>query len=814
MKRLSFISIITAAVAFGFASCAEEAEEFKKGAPDSADCYGVYFPAQKTDLSLDPSEPTLDTIFVARTKTEGAITVPYVLKDENDIFEASELTFEDGQTESYIVVTFDSAKVGVTYTCSFLIEDPAYASQYTSNAIAIDLKVMRDKWNELGMATFNDWFMLGDTYEALLLQNDNDKTKFRLMHPYDAGAAAGEYGANIGDPCEYIAFKLLKAGESVYDATITKSDLVYFDIASTGYFHPTYGGDILIVHPANFSSLCKEDNFLWNKVLQYQDNKLPAGVQLAPYYYIDGVGGWGNYNTDASADAETGIQIVYPGAVLTDYSLVIESDFAYQGEQDVAFILGTDIAYVDFATYDGALNSAQIDAKLEAILGGEEPNIETIDSTSVVTLSFAATGEYTILAVAYDAEDVPQTFETTVLNYVAKDDEVPVDIDAELISTKKYEKLELSSDNILEFSIYGSELKSVLVGLFSSSEFLSDPMGIVDMMLEDEENSYAVDEETLAEINDMGYTDVFTDLNPGLAYTLLVIATNGYEQDFVMCEASTTGDPLPPLYMKYYSYDIFTYDQFPTSITDFEGEYDFLAIRKSGKTGEREKISTFTLKAVTDSTVAAVGLFGADAKIISVKDSVLFEYYGGVLYTLANTMPGPKYNAAIRWDCPEGTMGWNNPYLMVGGFIDDDDIAFIDAGTGYGFDGWALTAYTDSLYKSSAGNLDVYYEPLFATKGIYDKLLTPAKSQAQARLGELSAALNARRTNYVETEIGYIRSTIKNFMDAPKKVTPRGRIAGLDIVPEARSVEAKIVGVKAYEPSKRSIELSDERVRF
>ena len=211
MKRISIISFITAAVAFGFASCADKAEEFQKGVVDVEGCYGVYFPAQKTTLSLDPAEPTVDTIIVARTKTEGAITVPYTLKDANNIFQSSELKFEDGQTESYIALAFDSAEVGVTYVCSIIINDPKYASQYTSNAIAIDISVTRDKWNSLGKASFSDIFMFDNVYEAEILQNDKDKSKFRLMHPYDPAMAAGDgyKEANMGNPCEYISLTLL-----------------------------------------------------------------------------------------------------------------------------------------------------------------------------------------------------------------------------------------------------------------------------------------------------------------------------------------------------------------------------------------------------------------------------------------------------------------------------------------------------------------------------------------------------------------------------------------------------------------------------
>lgn len=810
MKRLSLISIITAALAFGFASCADQVEEFKKGAPDAANCYGVYFPAQLTELSLDPADPTFDTILVARTKTEGAITVPYVLKDDSKIFEASELKFEDGQTESFIVVKFDSAQVGVTYLCSIVIEDPTYASQYTSNAIAIDIKVTRDKWNSLGFGTYSDIFMFDGVYHMEILQNDKDKSKFRLMHPYDSAMIMldGYSAASMGKPCEYIPMYLLKKGSSLMGVTVSGSGLVYFEESSTGYFNTSnnYNQLIMINHPAEFSSLRNEDAWAWNKVLQYQDNGLPAGVQFAPYYYMNGIGGW-NYTTSDGM-----VTIIFPGAILTDYTLELEEDFSEDGDQDVAFILGTDVAFVEYAAYDGALNASKIDEKVEAIIAGEDSTVAQVDSTCIVTFSFEATGKYTIVAVAYDADTVPQTVSSLVLSYVANKDSMPVDIYAELVSTKKYEKSEkLSSDNCLEYTIMGSELTDLKVGLFKSDKFAKDTLGYLKEMVADAKKTYTVKASILEQINETGLTDVFVKLNPGTAYTMVLIATNGYEQKILMLDATTTGDPLP-LFI-YYDWTEIDDDLLPETAAGFDGEYDFLAVRNSKKTGDRELISTFNLKAINDSIVMATGLFGDEMEEDYITDTVYYEYYYGVLYSLSTVMLGDSgVHAAIRY-CSTASgkiYGWENDYAMLGGFVDENNIAFVDAMTGVNINGWVLTAYSDSACTKGLGNYDIFIEPLFAKAGIYDDVLGIKRKKSSSTLDIISAALRAPRSNYVESERGYIKSTIRNIRDA-QKVVSCGTSAGFAIVPEPRPVAAKVVAVKPYKKAERSFEPLDRK---
>lgn len=793
MKRLSIISIITAAVAFGFASCADQAEEFKKGTVDVAGCYGVYFPAQKTNIILDPADPTVDTVIVARTKTEGAITVPFTLKDAENIFLASELKFEDGQTESYIALAFDSAKVGITYKCSIVIEDPAYASQYTSNAIAIDVAVTREKWNSLGMAKYSDYWFFNKVYDVEILQNDNDANKYRLIDAYkeiDADLAAEDY--EIVEPTSVFEFQVLKPGDVFAEKTITKKGLIAYPIIHTGWVHPSYKDEVLLLHPCNFSSHATEDTWTFNKVIQYQDNGLPAGIQIAPYYYMMSVGGW-NY-ADANPDpTDGGIQFVFPGAVLTDYSLVIEPDFAAAGQQDVAFTFGADVAFVDFGAYEGALNANQIDGKLEGILAGTDTTVVRIDSSSVVTLEFPATGQYTIVAVAYDADSVPETVENVVLNYVASGDAVPVDVYAELVSTKKYERTKdsISSDNCLEYTVYGSNLTDAKIGLFITGKFNAAPADYVAYMLEDEDEEFTVSADVLEQINGQGYTDVFVDLNPGLSYTIVVVATNGYEQKIATATATTTGDPLP-IFMDYEMSDLD--DKLPTAATDFDGKYEFFAKVKGASS--RQKVSkAVELKALNDSTVNAKGMLAPWAGKYGFQDSIDFFYEDGILYTLSTALDSVSedgYCAVLNYT--NGSSVWSYEYdaVLVGGFVDKDNIAFVDY-YGIGANGWLITLYYNN-WSVKAGNLTWIQDMLLSTPGQYDAFLAPARSQS--RLAELSSALNGPRTNFVETKLGHVKSTIKNFKSA-QKIVSCGTNAGIASTPEPRSIAVKVVEVKA-----------------
>ena len=126
-------------------SCMPETP-YEPGEAEVDGCYGVYFPAQETDLVRDPSESRTATISVMRSNSEDAITVPLTVVDTSGLFTVSELVFEDGQSETTIDLSFEGVEVGVTYGVSFVIEDPQYASKYSSTPIALDFSVLYERW--------------------------------------------------------------------------------------------------------------------------------------------------------------------------------------------------------------------------------------------------------------------------------------------------------------------------------------------------------------------------------------------------------------------------------------------------------------------------------------------------------------------------------------------------------------------------------------------------------------------------------------------------------------------------------------------
>ncbi len=333
------------------------------------------------------------------------------------------------------------------------------------------------------------------------------------------------------DNDEYFEFKVLQPGDMVYDAKITLNDLVYFAVFNTGYINTSYDAPILYVHPGSFSNMGDESYFKQNKVLQYQDNGLPAGIQFAPYFYMDGIGGW-DYTQDSDV-----VKLIFPGAVLTDYSLSIQTGLAEDGELPVLFTYGADVASAKYAVYEGRLNSAQKDKYATAIADGSETAAKTVPEGGLFSLSMEATGVYSIVGVTFDAAGNAQMSESAEFSYVAKGDTRPVVVSAGLSATNKYGSEGSTSDNTLEYFVYGKDIVDAKVALFMSKDFEADPEGCVNSLM----SVASVDAAALELINGSFLDGTYRQRIPGTEYTLLVWATNGYEEKVVSAQAKTTG---------------------------------------------------------------------------------------------------------------------------------------------------------------------------------------------------------------------------------------------------------------------------------
>ena len=631
MKKIFKTLFCLAAVSTALVSCNESYEPYEWGEQDVDGCYGVYFPAQKSELTLDPSDPTKATIAVARTVSDGAIEVPVVVADTSGIFTISSLAFEDGQSESSISLEFDNTVVGKTYYVSFKIEDPQYASKYSSNPIALDFRVTREKWNNLGQGTWyeNGYFKFDAPVPVTIFQNDGNHNQYRVEMENEDGYL---YTKNQDT---YFEFKLLQKGGTLADQKITEEGLVYFSIFDSGYYNSNYpSAPICFVHPASFASYATEDYWLYNKVVQYKEDKTPAAIQFAPFYYISGVGGWDYSQQDGV------ISLVFPGAVLVDYSIDITPGETADGVMPVAFEFGADVANVKYVVYEGSLSATQVSNKASGIEKGTEENIveyKPVEGDNVIGVELPKTGVYTIVAVVYDAKGNAQGSGSAEFCYVAKGDSMAVEVSCGVAATDKYTPEGYTSENSLEYYIYGKDLTDVKIGIFTQVE-MADSAACAESLIE----SKSVSNSVLKEINDKGYVGIAKSLSPGTKYYLLVWASNGYESSVISAYATTSGDPLP-VYMNY-TYKSYADEFAPGTKTALFGTYNLYAVDLFGKSGMREYIGKAVIAdsetategpdedGYYDEYLTIKGLGGAVCEKAGVDDTYEFDLYAGASF--------------------------------------------------------------------------------------------------------------------------------------------------------------------------------------
>lgn len=528
-RNILFLTLVLAA-------CQEEKVE--PGEKDLDGCYGVYFPAQDkaVKLVLDPAEPTSTKITVMRKNSEGEITVPVTVADTSKLFKFAPITFKDGQAETTIDVTFDGIGIGNTYLASLTIEDPAYASKYNSNPISIDVKVLREKWNNLGVGTWVEHgvFNFDAPENVIIHQNDLDKTKYRIYMRYpDPEKEGEEYALYSPKSDEYLSLRLLKSGEVLKSTKaefkVDKDGLVLFDIFDTGIPYDTGAPNIWFVHPFNFSD--PVNLWYYNKVISYQDDGVtPAGIQLAPNYYINGVGAIDRSQEDGI------ITIVFPGAVLTDYTINVSVGETVDGEIPVEFALGADVATAKYAVYEGELSKAAAERHANAIVKGDEES-KVVPETGAVSLTLDKSGVYSLVAVSLDDKNEFQESAVSTFNYVAKGDEekYPVTVSAGLELTSRYEPEGYTKVNSALFYVYGKNLTEVKASLIPTAKL--DPTKLDSLAREPK----SVSDSILNLVNTTGWTDLFTELAPVTDYTLIVWASNGYRSKVVTSEITTEG---------------------------------------------------------------------------------------------------------------------------------------------------------------------------------------------------------------------------------------------------------------------------------
>lgn len=560
MKKLTKYIVWFSAAALSLAAC-QKVEEFKPGEADPEGCYGVYFKETAFDEVFAPEDtPKTIEITLVRTLKDGEISVPVVVDTEaGDTLVFSEVKFDDGAPEATLAVTLDGdkARIGVTYTASVTIDDPQYASRYSTHPTSADLSIIIDKWNDLGKAKFSDNFFFENSYEVTLEQNDLDKNKFRLVSPYAGALKAEEAALNqnglsvTGSGPEYLNFTLLQKGDEVNEVKITKADFVNFETYFTGISYTKGSHKIYAYTPADaLGNYFTEDALSCNKVLAYQTSGLPGAVELAPYYYMPTYPyGWDYTVYDGV------ILIQFPGYTYADYSIALTAYESEDGETPVYVEAGADVASVKYAVYDGELSAKDCAAKAKEIEGGTAADVKTVTAEEIekakgyISLTCATSGPYTVVAVSFDADGTAQEYDYTSFGYIAKDDDTsyPIVFNASVLP---------ATSSSLRYVLMGSGLTVVKVQAFTKAFYDSYAKYAYNLTYSDTDTE-ALDEKTLASVNDAGYAGtvksylsydakakkyVDTPLSADTEYVVIVYVENGYRSDAKVFTATTPAE--------------------------------------------------------------------------------------------------------------------------------------------------------------------------------------------------------------------------------------------------------------------------------
>lgn len=440
MKKFRFIAyFVLAAATLGFSAC-QEIDDYKAGEyPEGAQ---VYFDKDNpTSLKLSVLEDSFSVkLWRAEVESDLEVNIITTMADGTDaaskadtlVFPTS-VKFEAGAPDADLVINYDGDLMGFDkyYTFTLAIDSEDNLTPYGIASLTMKVGIPAP-WKSLGMGKYYDDWFFGDYTDVEIQQNEVFPTQFRIVKPYYvAWTMMAEWGysnymdnaTKYGD--EYLNF-------FVIDPSYTggAEDLVAWEDCITSFYYPNYSKPVMICHPSGFKSLQDPSNWEHSYIKYYQENGLPGEIQLAPYYYMDGVGGWNYTQSDGM------ISIIFPGVVLLDLSVTVEKTGMFTNDEDgaeyvmAAVEIGDDVAeargvvvpgdfYEDEESFYGAV----------ALVASEDPeDYVSIDSNGEYKFPMPADAEaglYSVVVITLDPEGELSEFDYDTFEYFPAGDASP-----------------------------------------------------------------------------------------------------------------------------------------------------------------------------------------------------------------------------------------------------------------------------------------------------------------------------------------------------------------------------------------------------
>ena len=415
MKNMKYL-ILSATALFALAAC-QRNEVYTPAEKEEGAHF--YFSSAEMTVAVDDShvEPFIELFRTDADPVSKVISV----NDTSGIFFSDKTAKFDfpakiHKTKLYFSVVRDKLEIGTKYAIGFKIPSDASAYGQDSLTVIVDYP---EPWTVIGNAVIVDkWLEIsndprdretGVDATIVMEQNALYPNRFRMQDPWGTLWAAKGYSNDNADPTdEYVYLTLLQPGDKVGSVSITISDptLVYYDDICTGYYDAGNGGTHLYCHPSGFKSTPAETDWTHNCVVEWQEadekgNKLPAIVQIAPFPYMEGIGGWNKSQEDGL------IQIIFPGVDLSDFNISLDFEgVLVNKKENSAFVNlgfdGADVAKVALVVIPG---DDPEDAF--ALIKAENENVVVVEEEGYVKVPVPAgsePGKYSVVAVPLDEE--------------------------------------------------------------------------------------------------------------------------------------------------------------------------------------------------------------------------------------------------------------------------------------------------------------------------------------------------------------------------------------------------------------------------
>ena len=770
-------------------SCVEEMTA-QLGDPDNKDCYGVYFPTQKGfgDIQVGPNDPKSLTLTVRRTNTRGALTVPLTIESEHmGVFSTSELHFEEDAPVAEFKVFFPNIKLGTKYDCTIKVVGDEYVSSYSQNASHMSFSVTCVRWNKLigdnGETTglwrdgiFPEWFSVANPNlekSVVIEERDDMPGYYRIYDVYDANYMGAMFGMNASGVCLEQHYTYINATdpEKVWIPTfktgiVMSADYGEMSIASYVAENEEFGASISSIYGT-----------LENGVITFPANSLQMHLAVLGWYQTNSYGLH---------------RVILPGYRAIDDVINIKTGItAADGKIPFEFKLGADVKTLKIYTTEGALAESVIAAHADEIAKGIlAPNQEDVTRSKTINLSFPKTGEYTLIAVGFDAEGNYLNYAFDTFGYKTDVNAKPVQIDFGLIRSNKYAPDGITDENSFEIYINGKDIKRLHVGLFEKELFDRNPENYWRTI-----EGSQLNEANLALVNGSGLSLIQSGLVPGTEYVLAVKAYNGYTEMQDMVIESTGG--VWDYRLASYSSDDIDVEKTTNTVdrSSFYGTYNYYAMEATSSRyclGEVTIEESETIYSGVE-CVKVTGLFPFLRKTYGVKDdSMDFYFYSGYIWNYELRLQSLIYEGmyvytrAMLYGIDGG--GYSGVGGILGAFSVKSGkdgakpcIALIDSGMaldvlGVTFTGFAILGFEDGNYTKSLGLLDLVEGMILVPKDQDPNPIYPPSNNKEDDVEKAGAKLLYNMSqqrgymNLVESSEGYMMSLIDK-MQSQETVT-------------------------------------------